>query len=302
MKLAVVTVALVVSGLLASSAQAGPVIIGGDDLADHGGTVGNTFGNPNEEGWLYIEKAIDSILAEGNITCENDGSIAALGSAESTAGEEDWGAAVNSAASKLGKTINFHNGAPAMTQFFSDLAAGNVNPAMIWISAYDPDTPNGLDAAEGAVLTANAQAIAAYVNSGCGLMAHGCDDVDSFDECTIPFGWLSTVLPGLTVLNGCQSNGAVLTPAGQTAFPGLSDSDIGAGACHNHFAGDFGTLKVLGLDGETPRRPFILGGGAGTIIAASNPAPVMGGWAFGGLAGFLLLGGAWLAGRKARRC
>ena len=59
----------------------------------------------------------------------------------------------------------------------------------------------------------------------------------------------------------------MLTPAGIGAFPGLSNADITAGPCHNHFEGSLGSLVVLALDGATPPRNFIIGGGAGTVIS-----------------------------------
>src|SRR5712691_8657794 len=62
-----------------ATAGAGPVILGGDDLTDHG----SFNGTANISGWLYIQKAIDNILnTPGNITRPgNNGSIAALGAA-----------------------------------------------------------------------------------------------------------------------------------------------------------------------------------------------------------------------------
>jgi len=43
----------------AGAASAGPVILGGDDLTDHG----SRSGNANLEGWLYIEKAVSGVVA-----------------------------------------------------------------------------------------------------------------------------------------------------------------------------------------------------------------------------------------------
>ena len=66
--------------LFAGVAQAGPVIIGGDDLTDHGNA--SPYGVTNLLGWLYIEKAIGNLAS--NVTRPgNNGSIAALGSAPS---------------------------------------------------------------------------------------------------------------------------------------------------------------------------------------------------------------------------
>lgn len=69
-------------GGIAAPAAAGPVILGGDDLTDHGSRAGST----NVAGWLYIEKAIQNLYAAqtrpGSISVD----IAALGSAYPGAG------------------------------------------------------------------------------------------------------------------------------------------------------------------------------------------------------------------------
>ncbi|MDO9271844.1 MAG: PEP-CTERM sorting domain-containing protein [Rugosibacter sp.] len=248
--LAAIALTLAVS----NSVLAGPIILGGDDLTDHGSFNGTN----NLEGWLYIEKAISNLLGSqtrgGSITTN----IAALGSASSTATSANAGAAIGSAASELGKTVSYFEGAAAINQFFVDLAAGVVNPSVIWLAG--TGAANDLDTAEGLALTANALAINSFVSSGGGLMSHGSGDV--------AYGWLTALLPGLTAVDGCNSNGATLTAAGNAAFPGLSNSDVdaNAGPCHNYFAGDFGGLVTLAFDGSSTPRSYIIGGGADTVI------------------------------------
>ncbi len=259
-----------------STALAGPVVLGGDDLADHGSF--NVGTNENVGGWLYLEKAVQNILEPStNITRTNDGSIAALGSASSTANSQDPGAAIRRVGLVLGKTVNFFNGAAAINQFFTHLATGAVKPAMIWIPGENDDEPNTLDAAEAAALKANASAIASFVNSGGGLMSHGCDSSD--DTCKIgAYDWLSALIPGLAVEAGCDNDTAALTVLGQAAFPGLTDDNLNetaGGECHNHFTGNRGSLKVLAVEGGGGN--FILGGGVGTEIrAGSVGAPMVG--------------------------
>lgn len=270
---------ILIIGMVLGSAMdafAGPVILGGDDLADHGSF--NVGTNQNEGGWLYLEKAVQNILEPAtNITRPNDGSIAALGSASSMENSEDPGAAIRRVGIVLGKTVSFYDGAAAINQFFADLAAGSVMPAMIWLPGENDDEPNTLDAAEAAALAANAAAIAAFVNSGGGLMSHGCDSSD--DTCQIgAYDWLSSVIPGLVVQAGCDNDGATLTPAGQSAFPGLTDDNIdesAGGECHNHFTGNLGTLRILAREGDS--LAFILGGGVGTRLGAGRrDAPLFG--------------------------
>lgn len=242
----------------AAGAQAGPIILGGDDLTDHGSRVGGA----NLEGWLYIEKAVSNLLASqtraGALTVD----IVALGSAANPGfNASNAGGAIGSAANVLGKTVAFYDGATAINAFFAALAAGTVNPGMIWMAGTGAN--NDLDSSEGLALTGNAAAINAYGASGGGIMAHGSG--------VVAYGWLSALLPGLVETSGCNSNGAVLTAAGQAAFPGLTNNDINgnAGPCHSHFTGNFGGLTTLALDAQG--LSYIIGGGANTVIVCGQP-------------------------------
>ena len=257
-------IALVAVLFLAGAAYAGPVILGGDDLTDHG----SRSGSANIDGWLYIERAVNNILnTPGAITRPgNNGSIAALGSAlvagcPPTCPSGNAGAAIGSAAAVLGKTVNYYDGAAAINQFFNDLVAGTVNPAMLWIAG--TQSGNNIDSTEGAALTANAARISNFVASGGGLMAHG-SGPDAY-------GWLSVLIPGIIETTTCNTP-ATLTAAGMTAFPGLTNADISAGPCHSSFSGNLGSLQVLATDSGGLN--FILGGGAGTIIGGGPTVPV----------------------------
>ncbi len=243
---------------LCSAALAGPVILGGDDLTDHG----SRSAGANLEGWLYIEKAVGNILTGQTRAGVLTHDIVALGSAANPGfNVSDAGGAIGSAANVLGKSVLYVDGAAAISQFFLDLAAGTVNPGMLWFAGTNAN--NDLDSFEGLALTANANAINDFGSSGGGIMAHGSGSV--------AYGWLSTLLPGLSDSGGCSSTGATLTAAGQAAFPGLSNNDINnnAGPCHSSFVGNFGGLTTLALDGQ--QRSYIIGGGAGTVIACGVP-------------------------------
>ena len=244
---------------LCSAALAGPVILGGDDLTDHGS---RSFAGVNLEGWLYIEKAVGNILTGQTRAGVLTHDIVALGSAaDPSFTGSNAGGAIGSAAQVLGKSVYYVDGATAINQFFTDLASGLVNPGMLWFAG--TGAQNDLVFDEGAALTANANAINDFGSSGGGIMAHGSGST--------AYGWLSTLLPGLSSSGGCDSTGATLTAAGQAAFPGLSNSDIdaNAGPCHSSFVGNFGGLTTLGLDGQG--RSYIIGGGAGTVIACGVP-------------------------------
>ena len=239
-----------VSGL----SMAGPVILGGDDLTDHGS---RTAAGVNLAGWLYIEKAVSNVLSGVTRAGAKTTDIIALGSvANSTFDAHNAGGAIGSAANVLGKTVTYIDGAIAINAFFVSLANGTINPNMLWFSG--TDALNNLDAAEGAALTANAAAINAFGASGGGIMAHGFGSV--------AYGWLSALLPGLSDSGSCSSSGATLTAAGIAAFPGLTNANVdsNAGPCHSSFVGNFGGLTTLAVD--SANRSFIIGGGAGTLI------------------------------------
>ena len=244
-----------VSGL----SMAGPVILGGDDLTDHGS---RTDGGANLAGWLYIEKAVSNVLSgvtrAGTITTD----IVALGSAANpTFTASNAGGAIGSAAQVLSKSVTYIDGATAINQFFVNLANGTINPNMLWFAG--TDAVNNLDAAEGLALTANAAAINSFGGSGGGIMAHGSG--------TTAYGWLSALLPQLVENSVCNSTGATLTAAGTAAFPGLTNANVdsNAGPCHSSFTGNFGGLTTLALDGNG--RSYIIGGGAGTLIQCGLP-------------------------------
>ena len=252
-----IAAACVLAGVSGVS-MAGPVILGGDDLTDHGS---RSAGGVNLAGWLYVEKAVSNVLSgvtrAGTITHD----IVALGSAPAGFTAGDAGGAIGSVANVLGKSVTYIEGAVAINQFFVNLAGGTINPNMLWFAGTGAN--NDLDSTEGAALTANAAAINLFGASGGGIMAHGSGDT--------AYGWLSALLPGLTDSGGCNEDGATLTAAGIAAFPGLTNNNINAvaGPCHSSFVGNFGGLQTLALDGNG--RSYIIGGGAGTVIQCGRP-------------------------------
>jgi hypothetical protein len=250
---------------MTASGQAGVIILGGDDLTDHG--FRNAAGT-NIEGWLYIEKAIGNIAASPFLTRPGavmGGEIAALGSADPGAAfpGSNAGAAIKSAATNLGLNVGFHEGATAISDFFSALAGGTVNPRILYLPG--TGAGNDLDSTEGAALTANAAAINNFVASGGGLMSHGSGST--------AYGWLSALIPGLSDSGFCDASGAQLTAAGQAAFPGLTNNDINsnAGPCHSSFVGPLGGMTVFAFDGNS--RPFIIGN-AGPGGSVTEPPAV----------------------------
>lgn len=209
----------------------GPIILGGDDMTDHGSVDGN--GNP-QDGWLYIQRAIEDLRPEV-FRFGNDGTIAALGSSPSTATSANAGAAIGYAAAAAGIQVNYYDGSAAIDQFFTDLASGVANPAIIWVAG--TGAGNDLDSNEGQRLTAHAAEISTFTDSGGGLMAHGSGSA--------AYGWLTTLVPTITEISSGSDGDLILTLEGVASFPGLTNSDVNAGPWHSHFEGDFGGLQVL---------------------------------------------------------
>ena len=229
---------------------AGPVIFGGDDLTEHGFRDG---GGANASGWFYIQTAIASLLADVTRSGPFTVTIAALGSSDPGAGvftAGDAGGAINSVANVLGLSLSFFDGDLSIESFFDDLGAGAINPKILWIAG--TDAANDINFLEGQALTNNANAIRDFVASGGAVMAHGFG--------INAYGWLPTLLPGVLEEPGCESEGAALTAEGQTALPGLADSNIDdtVGLCHGHFEQDINGLSVYAFDGD--ELMYIIGG------------------------------------------
>lgn len=249
-----------------AAAAQGPVNLGGDDLTDHGQQSGGT----NEDGWLYMEKAIGQL--KPNVTRPNDNSIAALGSApEPVTSGGDAGAAIQAAADKNGMTVQHFDGAAEINSAFAAIANGTYSPAIVWVAG--DGATNDLDSCEGAgtegqAITDNAGTLNTFVSEGGGLMSHG--------TC---YQWLSALLPTVTTVDGgCSTcNDLYLTAEGQSAFPGLSNADINSGPWHNHFEGDFGGLQVLArsseIDDSAGTDAAVILGGASVNIVPPPPAP-----------------------------
>ncbi len=221
----------------------GPVILGGDDLTDHGSKDG---GGNAVAGWLYIQRAVENIGP--NVTRPgNNGSIAALGSAAGsveTAGD-DAGAAIDLAGLKTSRAVTHYEGGAAIDAFFASLAASTTHPAIIDLAGTgagnDFDDVDGATPGDGlggtgekAAITAHAAEIASFVSSGGGLLSHG-----TF------YDWLGALVPGATAVLGGSSDDLYFTADGLTDLLLLTVPDINTGPWHNHFEGDFGGLKVL---------------------------------------------------------
>jgi uncharacterized repeat protein (TIGR01451 family) len=249
-----------------AGAVGGPVILGGDDLTDHGSTDGS---GASELGWLYMEKAVANVKTQ--VGRANDNSIAAFGSADPgplthpTGG--DAGEGIKNAAEKNGMTVSYFDTPAEIASGFASISNGSYNPAILWIAG--TGASNDLDdcagsGTDGQAITDNASVINTFVNSGGGLFSHG--------TC---YAWLSALLPGLTTVDGGDSGDLFRTPAGISAFPDVSDADFNAGPWHNHFEGDFGGLDVLvrsnSVDDSAGQDAAVVIGG-GQVSLTEKPA------------------------------
>ena len=265
--------------LSVSAASAGPFIISGTDSDDHGFTSGGA----NFDGWLYMQKAIENLAAGVTNGSKN---VVTLGSSS--------GQALNAANSAFGLSSLVGNGwsvtnidgTSALTDFFNGVGAVNINNAGILMIDSGGNVGGGISSLEDAVLTANAGAINSFIGAGGGLFSQASQ-----------LGWLSALVPGISIIPGGAGTGLVLTPDGNTAFPGLTNADISAGPWHAEF-GNYNPLFLLAED--TSGRDVIIGAGGGSIIAPEPPARVPEPITMS-LFGAGLVGAAALRRRKARK-
>lgn len=274
LKLVAAVVAILLATATTAAAQGtvgGPVILGGDDLTAHGST--DSSGN-SQDGWLYMEKAIGNIKSQ--VGRANDNSIAAFGSEDPgplthpTGG--DAGEGIKNAAEKNGNmTVRYFDTPAEINGGFASINDGSYRPAIIWVAG--DDASNDIDDCEdsdssnqtdGEAITANANVINNFVNSGGGLMSHG-----------VCYTWLSALLPGLTTVEGGSSGDLFRTPEGVNAFPDVTDDDFNAGPWHNFFEGNFGGLDVLvrssNVDDSSGQDAAVVIGG-GQVSLTEKPA------------------------------
>lgn len=256
-------------GGLSISASAGPIIIAGTDADDHG----SASATANFTGWLFMQKAFENLApavtnGELTVTCIGCNSSLAL-------------SAFNSATTKSGLdgTWNFValSTVSDITNFFNGTGTTNLNnTGIIYMPTVSSNVSGGITDAQLGIVNSNSSALNDFVVGGGGLFTQ--EQANS----NIGYGWLSTLLPGLSVQGdnggpGFNSNSLSITAAGNSAFPGLTDSDVtNATPWHAWFSGDFGGLNTLvtgpifGANGTFPGA-VVIGGGAGTVFQCGEP-------------------------------
>lgn len=235
----------------ASAAHAGPFILAGTDADDHGSVSAGV----NQDGWLFMQKSLENLGSSAGLTNTNM-QVVSLGSNTGS-----W--AGNAAQSAFDQSLLASSGW-SFAQY-SDLTdvgfnfATALSTASIIMLDSGGNVSGGLTSAEEAVLTANAGAINSFLAGGGGLFSQAGD-----------YGWLSTLVPGLTV-NFQQLSGLQLTAAGNSAFPGLTNADLSAGPYHVNF-GNVGSIPVLATGvGNYTGLNVIIGSSGGSI---TDPTPV----------------------------
>lgn len=248
-----------VSMAVASTAAiAGPIIIDGTDAEEHGSFNGTV----NVGGWEYFQRGFENLLPQVG----NGNTVAVcLGCTGNT--QSAFASAFDQAAKPAGWTRETIDGDANIAAFFAgSLARTLANTGLIYIPT-GGNTLGGITAAELGVINTNAAAVNTFVGgaSGGGLFAHGEGGTGAAS-----WGWLNTLLPGLTAVESGGGANLSLTADGLAAFPGLTNADVNAGTpWHNHFQGSFGGLKTLVVD--SAGRAVVIGGGAGTVIACGQP-------------------------------
>ncbi len=150
-------------------------------------------------------------------------------------------------------TITYYETALEVAAFFDALTAGTINVAAVYITG--DGGPNDLSdgAADDEVnddssvttpmeqaLADSASDIATFNAQGGAVLASGTDHYAS---------WLSVLVPSISVSESPTGDYIGITTDGAALWDGLTDLDVSS-IWHNHFTGDLGALKVLGLGYE----------------------------------------------------
>lgn len=263
------TAALAALVFAATAAHAGPVIIDGTDANDHG----SASGGANQQGWEYMQRALENLGSSVTPTAARV--VDVVGTAP---GQGQAFNAINSAfglsslAGAGGWTINYHNGAAAISTFMGTLSTATTG--ILYLTTANLSSGD-MTSTELAAVNAAAANINAFVG-GAGNPALGGALFAMGESGTGEFGWLEALIPGITstdVGGGGVSSNITLTPDGNTAFPGLTNADLaGADPWHSYFGGNLGGLSVLGTATQGGlARAVIIGGGTGTILQCGDP-------------------------------
>lgn len=225
----------------ASGAGGGPIVLDGMDPVCHSGW---------EATGGYIARVLKK--AHDGATNPSNGHIAIVGSnGTSNSCGAPWASMLPQYLGEFPDgeepTVDFYTTPGEVDTFFASVISSATPPAVVWF----PDNWTRSATIEGK-LTANAEKIADFVNSGGGLFSN-----------MGGYGWLTALLPDAVYNNGGCNGGPEATEDGIADF-GLSD-EIVVACWHGYFTGDVGTLKTL-VDYPYPtsadsRKAVSIGGG-----------------------------------------
>jgi len=262
--------ALATSVFAASAAVpvvAGPIIIAGTDADDHGFASGGV----NETGWFFMQRAFENLapaVSNGNkvavcIGCNGSQAQSAFDSA----------VALSSLVGSGWSTANLTSLAD-ISGFFDGTGSRNTgNSGILYMPTVSSNVGGGINDSQLGIVNGFGSVINNFIIAGGGLFTQ--EQANS----GIGYGWLTSLLPGISVNgdnNGSPFNASslTLTPAGTAAFPGLTDSIISAATpWHAYFTGNFGSLTTLVTGPIANNAPgsVVLGGGAGGAIICGTP-------------------------------
>jgi PEP-CTERM motif len=236
-------VVLTVAG--GSMAFAGPFIFSGTDSDDHG----SSSGGANQDGWLFMQKALENMapaVTNGNQV------VTILGSTSSAASAANSAFNLSGLAGAGGWTVQTVSTANFGT-FFG--AGGGLANAGILMMDSGINVGGGVD---GSAFVPYATAINTFLGNGGGLFSQG----NGYD-------WVTSLVPGLTVTDAGDGTDLTLTPAGNAAFPGLTNADLSTGPWHNYFSGSSIPVLATAPSGGVVRN-LIIGSDGGSV---TNPCP-----------------------------
>jgi hypothetical protein len=252
-----------VAVVASSVAISGPVIIGGTDAEDHGSATASA----NLDGWLYMQRAMESIARQ---VTNNNKRVVCIGCNGQAAVSAFTSAFDKSNLPAAGWTRVNANSAAEIAAFLQDAAASPTPVAgIIYMPSDRLNAAGGITEAQIDAVTAGARGLDRHVNGGGGLFVQTQGGVAN------GFAWLKALIPGLLygTENILPDTGLTLTAAAVQAYPTLTSGAIGsASQWHNYFGGNFGGLSVLAVGALSvpadTNAPVILGGGVGASFTS----------------------------------
>ena len=238
MKRLLLIAAAAASLFAATAAQAGPFILAGTDADDHG-----FFNAGNQDGWFFMQRALENIYGGVTTGFNNVTILGSTGSALAAANS-----AFNNSALVGALWTKSVVSVGGFGTFFG--AGGNLGTGILMMDS-GPNIGGGVN---GTNFNAYGTQIDNFLQAGGGLFSQANG-----------YSWLTTLLGTITVTaqnTGGIGSGISTTPAGQAAFPGLTNQDLSSGPYHQKFT-NTGGLTVLGVNANN--EAVIIGGRTGSI-------------------------------------